>query len=93
MTTSSEHLEKLQEHSDSTYDNANDRLNDIVNGRIACDQVLLSEWLQLVGLAAIEKKAAHLNVDMVYAGGVYSMHHVVKALRILPAKSIMENQH
>lgn len=68
------------------YDNPSDLVNDIVRGRIGCDTIPLSEWLELVCMAMIDQRVPHLNLDIPYGGGLYSMHHCVK--QIHPPESV-----
>ena len=63
--------------------NANDHLNDVLNGRVGCDQILLADWLMLVLMTSIDpnKEAAHLNVDISFGGTIYYLHHCVTQLK------------
>lgn len=55
-------------------------MNDIVNGRISCEEVLLSEWVDLSCMAMIDGRQPHLNLDIPHGGGLYSFHHCITTI-------------
>lgn len=74
--------------------NPSDRINDIQRGRVACDDVSLSEWVELVTMAMVSQDLPHLNIDINHKGGIYSFHHCIKQIKP-PADTgaVLENVH
>lgn len=68
------------------YSNPNELVHDILRGRVGCDTIRLSEWLELVCMAMIDGRLSNLNIDIPYGGGLYSLHHCVK--QIHPPESV-----
>lgn len=81
VKTSSKPFEISREDLGSSYDNPFSRINDILHGRIGVDEVGLDEWIQLVAIAMVEQSQPHLNVDVMYGGGLYSVHHCIQTIR------------
>jgi hypothetical protein len=85
---------RSQKATSLTYENPSDWINDIINGRIACNDVRMDHWIQLTTMAMVDNSVAHLNLDVPYRGGVYSFHHCIKQINP-PAQTdnIMGVQH
>lgn len=78
----------------SEYDGPDAMLHDILVGKISCDKVSLSEWIELNAMAMIGGHQPHLNLDVPYGGGVYSFHHCIKKISPpTPVAPILEQRH
>lgn len=60
--------------------NPDQRLDSIITGGVALDKVIMSEWLQLILMRMASRKETHLNVDLSYGGGMYSLHHCIEKI-------------
>lgn len=61
--------------------NPSDRIYDIQLGRVGCDTVSLSEWVELVTMAMVSQDLPQLNIDVHHKGGIYSFHHCIKQIK------------
>lgn len=93
VTTYNEPSENLLVNTDLTS-NPEEELQGIIEGCQGADEISLGRWLQLITMASIGGDQKHINIDIPYGGGIYSMHHCVTKL-IPPAdvESITENKH
>ncbi|HEX04858.1 MAG TPA: hypothetical protein ENH10_06840 [Bacteroidetes bacterium] len=77
----------------STDSNPDQRLQAICAGRVGLDSVMMDEWVQLVVLRMVVGAQTHLNVDVPYGGGLYSLHHHIEVADLpVQIQSLMEKQ-
>lgn len=78
----------------SKYDNPDDIIYDIQHGVIQCDQVLLSEWIELTLMAMASRYEPELDLNVMYKGGAYKFHHCISQAKLPEcAETILENTH
>lgn len=83
MTQSSKLSETLER---STGLNHEDRLADVVNGRLSLHEVSMAEWAHLTCLQMFNDGTAQFDVTLSYGGGLYKFHHCIEQIN-LPAET------